>query len=337
MKARGRTKKGATKGPSFGERLRAFFGLGDEPPPTEAASKKDGAKAGAADLLKRLRVIEIKTSHLANEQLSGSYSSVFRGQGLSFREVRAYNPGDDVRWIDWNVSARMNEAFVKVFVEEREMTVMLVVDASESELFGTRRASKAAVAAEICALCAFSAIRNNDRVGLVLATDHVEKIVPPKKGDKHVMRVVREILGHEPESAGTNLRVALETLSKVQKRRSVAFVVSDFFDHGYERALALAASKHDVIPVVIEDPRDAELPDVGLATFEDLETGEQVLVDTSDRKVRERYATEMRKMRRDRDKLFKKLAVDTVTIRTDQSYVEPLRQLFAKRARRARR
>ncbi|MDC0741796.1 DUF58 domain-containing protein [Polyangium sp. rjm3] len=337
MKARGRTKKGATKGPSFGERLRAFFGLGDEPPPTEAASKKDGAKAGAADLLKRLRVIEIKTSHLANEQLSGSYSSVFRGQGLSFREVRAYNPGDDVRWIDWNVSARMNEAFVKVFVEEREMTVMLVVDASESELFGTRRASKAAVAAEICALCAFSAIRNNDRVGLVLATDRVEKIVPPKKGDKHVMRVVREILGHEPESAGTNLRVALETLSKVQKRRSVAFVVSDFFDHGYERALALAASKHDVIPVVIEDPRDAELPDVGLATFEDLETGEQVLVDTSDRKVRERYAAEMRKMRRDRDKLFKKLAVDTVTIRTDQSYVEPLRQLFAKRARRARR
>ncbi|WP_276076387.1 DUF58 domain-containing protein [Polyangium mundeleinium] len=287
--------------------------------------------------MKRLRVIEIKTSHLANEQLSGSYSSVFRGQGLSFREVRAYNPGDDVRWIDWNVSARMNEAFVKVFVEEREMTVMLVVDASESELFGTRRASKAAVAAEICALCAFSAIRNNDRVGLVLATDRVEKIVPPKKGDKHVMRVVREILGHEPESAGTNLRVALETLSKVQKRRSVAFVVSDFFDHGYERALALAASKHDVIPVVIEDPRDAELPDVGLATFEDLETGEQVLVDTSDRKVRERYAAEMRKMRRDRDKLFKKLAVDTVTIRTDQSYVEPLRQLFAKRARRARR
>ncbi|MDI1429248.1 DUF58 domain-containing protein [Polyangium sorediatum] len=337
MKARGRTKKGATKGPSFGERLRAFFGLGDEPPPDEAASKKDGAKAGAADLLKRLRVIEIKTSHLANEQLSGSYSSVFRGQGLSFREVRAYNPGDDVRWIDWNVSARMNEAFVKVFTEEREMTVMLVVDASESELFGTRRASKAVVAAEICALCAFSAIRNNDRVGLVLATDRVEKIVPPKKGDKHVMRVVREILGHEPESAGTNLRVALETLSKVQKRRSVAFVVSDFFDHGYERALALAASKHDVIPVVIEDPRDAELPDVGLATFEDLETGEQVLVDTSDRKVRERYAAEMRKMRRDRDKLFKKLAVDTVTIRTDQSYVEPLRQLFAKRARRARR
>ncbi|MRG95313.1 DUF58 domain-containing protein [Polyangium spumosum] len=287
--------------------------------------------------MKRLRVIEIKTSHLANEQLSGTYSSVFRGQGLSFREVRAYNPGDDVRWIDWNVSARMNEAFVKVFVEEREMTVMLVVDASESESFGTRRASKAAVAAEICALCAFSAIRNNDNVGLVLATDRVEKIVPPKKGDKHVMRVIREILGHEPESAGTNLRVALETLSKVQKRRSVAFVVSDFFDSGYERALALAASKHDVIPVVLEDPRDLELPDVGLATFEDLETGEEVLVDTSDHKVRERYKAEMLKMRRERDKLFKKLAVDTVTIRTDRSYVEPLRQLFAKRARRARR
>jgi len=337
VKAGARKKKAAVKGPSFGERIRAFFGLGDEPPQEDASSKKDGAKAGAADLLKRLRVIEIKTSHLANEQLSGTYSSVFRGQGLSFREVRAYNPGDDVRWIDWNVSARMNDAFVKVFTEEREMTVMLVVDASESESFGTRRASKAAVAAEICALCAFSAIRNNDRVGLVLATDRVEKIVPPKKGDKHVMRVIREILGHQPESAGTDLRVALETLSKVQKRRSVAFVVSDFFDSGYERALALAASKHDVIPVVLEDPRDLELPDVGLATFEDLETGEQVLVDTSDRKVRERYKAEMLKMRRERDKLFKKLAVDTVTIRTDQSYVEPLRQLFAKRTRRFRR
>jgi len=317
--------------------LGALFGGKDEAQREDAGRSKEGAKAGAAELLKRLRVIEIKTSHLANEQLSGSYTSVFRGQGLSFREVRAYNPGDDVRWIDWNVSARMNEAFVKVFVEEREMTVMLVVDSSESENFGTRRASKAAVAAEICALCAFSAIRNNDRVGLVLATDRVEAIVPPKKGDKHVMRVIREILGHEPESAGTSLSVALETLCKVQKRRSVAFVVSDFFDQGYERALSLAASKHDIIPVVLEDPRDTELPDVGLASFEDLETGEEILVDTSDRRVRERYAEEMKKAKRERDKLFKKLALDTVTIRTDGSYVEPLRQLFAKRARRVRR
>jgi uncharacterized protein (DUF58 family) len=235
------------------------------------------------------------------------------------------------------VSARMNEAFVKVFTEEREMTVMLVVDVSESEHFGTRRSSKATVAAEICALCAFSAIRNNDRVGLILATDEVELLVPPKKGQKHVMRVVREILGHQPKSSGTNLKLALETLVKVQKRKSVCFVVSDFFDRGYERALALASSKHDVIPIVLEDVRDTEIPDVGLATFEDLETGEEIVVDTSDRNVRERYAALMRAHQIERDKLFKKLALDTVTIRTDGNYVEPLRKLFAKRTRRMRR
>lgn len=308
-----------------------------EKPRREEPRKARETKPATTELLKRLRAIEIKTSHLANEQLSGSYSSVFRGQGLSFREVRAYMPGDDVRWIDWNVSARMNEAFVKVFTEEREMTVMLVVDLSESEHFGTKRSSKATVAAEICALCAFSAIRNNDRVGLLLATDVVEAIVPPKKGEKHVMRVIREILGYEPTSSGTNLKVALETLCKVQKRKAVTFVVSDFFDRGYERALALAASKHDVIPVVLEDVRDTEMPDVGLATFEDLETGEEVVVDTSDRNVRERYAALMRAHQVERDKLFKKLALDTVTIRTDGNYVEPLRKLFAKRTRRMRR
>jgi len=295
------------------------------------------SKALDPELLKQLRSIDIRTRQLANEQLSGTYSSVFKGQGLSFREVRGYLPGDDVRWIDWNVSARMNEPFVKVFVEEREMTVMLVVDLSQSELWGTRRAPKSRVAAEVCALCAFSAIKNNDRVGLVLTTDVVEKLVPPKKGDKHVLRVIREILGHAPQSTGTNLKLALETLSKVAKRKSVAFVVSDFFATGYERALALASAKHDVIPVVLSDPRDEELPDVGLATFEDLETGEEIVVDTSDRRVREHYAATMRKVRFDRDKLFKKLALDAVTVSTDKSFVAPLRDLFAKRARRIHR
>src|SRR5712671_4369122 len=175
------------------------------------------------ELIKALRTIEIHTSRLANEQLAGTYTSVFKGQGLAFREVRQYQPGDDVRTIDWNVSARMNETFVKVFVEEREMTVMLAVDLSASELFGTKRASKARVAAEISALCAFSAIKNNDLVVLILGTDHIEKIVPPKKGEKHVMRVVREILGFEPAHRGTDLRIALETMSKVTRRRSVAF------------------------------------------------------------------------------------------------------------------
>ena len=289
------------------------------------------------ELLKQLRTLEIRTRRLANEELSGTYHSVFKGQGLSFREVRAYMPGDDVRWIDWNVSARMNEAFVKVFYEEREMTVMLVVDMSQSTVFGTRRASKARVAAEVCALCAFSAIKNNDRVGLVLATETVEKLLPPKKGDKHVMRVIREILGHEPQYTGTNLKLALETLSKVAKRRSVAFVVSDFYATGFERALALAGAKHDVIPVMVVDPRDEELPDVGLATFEDLESGEEIVVDTSDRRVREHYKRTMQRVRQDRERLFKKLSLDATIVRTDESFVAPLRELFAKRARRIRR
>ena len=289
------------------------------------------------ELLKQLRSIEIRTSHLANEQLSGTYSSVFKGQGLSFREVRGYTPGDDVRWIDWNVSARMSEPFVKVFVEEREMTVMLVVDMSQSEQWGTRRAPKAQVAAEIAALCSFSAIKNNDRVGLVLATDIVERMLPPQKGDKHVMRVIREILGYQPRYPGTNLTIALETLVKVAKRRSVAFLISDFFAAGFERALALAAAKHDVIPVMLVDPRDEELPDVGMASFEDLETGEEILVDTSDRRVREHYRASMEAFRADRKKLFNRLALDSVVVRTDENFVTPIRNLFSRRRRRMRR
>lgn len=289
------------------------------------------------ELIKALRKIEITTNRLATEQLSGSYTSVFKGQGLAFREVRQYQPGDDVRTIDWNVSARMNDTYVKVFVEEREMTVMLVVDLSHSEVFGTRRASKARVAAEVGALCAFSAIKHNDRVGLILSTDQIEKLVPPKKGQKHVMRVIREILGAKPQRSGTDLRVALETLHRVSRRRSVAFVLSDFFAQHYERALSLASARHDVIPVVLVDPRDEELPDVGLASFEDLESGESVLVDTSSIVVREHYAREMRKLREAQLKLFHKLGLDHCVVRTDQSYVKPLRDLFARRGRRIHR
>jgi uncharacterized protein (DUF58 family) len=305
------------------------------------------------DLLAALRVIEIHTARLANEQLTGTYSSSFKGQGLAFREVRPYQPGDDVRAIDWNVSARMNDAFVKVFVEEREMTVMLVVDLSASERFGTRRAAKVRVASEVAALLAFSAIRNNDRVGLIVATDKIERIVAPKKGEKHVMRVVREILGFEPKGvddakardgsgrpllgAGTNLKGALEAVVRVSRRRSVAFIVSDFFDTGYERALALAAAKHDVVPVVLGDPRDRTLPDVGLATFEDLESHENVVVDTSDPRVRAWYSAAMNKLAESRRKAFHKLGLDSVEIETSGSFVRPLRDLFARRARRIRR
>lgn len=286
------------------------------------------------ELLRQLRSIEIHTRRLADEQLAGTYHSVFKGQGLSFREVRAYVPGDDVRFIDWNVSARMDGPYVKVFVEEREMTVMLVVDLSASEQWGTVRAPKARVAAEVGALCAFSAIKNNDNVGLVLATDVIEKLVPPKKGEKHVMRVIREIMGFEPKYPGTNLQLALQTLVRVAKRQSVAFLISDFFADGFERALALAAAKHDVIPVMLIDPRDEELPDVGVASFEDLETGEDILVDTSDPKVRAHYAESMKAIRDQREKLFRKLALDRAVVRTDESFIKPIRDLFAKRARR---
>ncbi len=287
------------------------------------------------ELLKALRRIQITTDRLATQQLSGNYTSVFKGQGLSFREVREYQPGDDVRAIDWNVSARMNSTYVKVFVEEREMTVMLVVDASHSQRFGTRGGTKSRLAAEVSALCAFSAIKHNDRVGLIMATDEVEKIVPPKKGQKHVMRVVREILGAEPVGVGTDLAEALGTLSHVARRRSVAFVLSDFFTTGYERALSLAAARHDVIPVMLVDPRDEALPDVGLAAFEDFETGESVVVDTSSKRVRAHYAHKMRKLREESSRLFTKLGLDFCVVRTDQPYVAPLRELFARRARRA--
>lgn len=304
------------------------------------------------ELLAALRTIEIHTARLANEQLSGTYRSSFKGQGIVFREVRPYQPGDDVRTIDWNVSARLQETFVKVFVEEREMTVMLAVDLSASERFGTQRAPKARVASEVAALLAFSAIRNNDRVGLILSTSQVDRIVPPKKGEKHVMRVVREILGFEAprpasmaiESTGrtpklgpaTDLKAALEALVHVARRRSVAFVVSDFFTTGHERALALAAAKHDVIPVVLTDRRDMELPDVGLATFEDLESGEMIVVDTSDPKVRAHYKHEMHALREARRQTFFKLGIDAVEIDTAGSFVKPLRDLFARRARRVR-
>lgn len=289
------------------------------------------------ELLKALRRIEITTNRLANEQLAGNYTSGFKGQGLAFREVRQYQPGDDIRTIDWNVSARMNEAYVKVFVEEREMTVMLLVDISASKEFGTQTSSKAQVAAEVGALCAFSAIKNNDRVGLISFSDQIEKIVPPQKGQKHAMRVIREILGATPEGRGTDLATGLHTLAKVARRRSVAFLLSDFFADDYERALSSAAARHDLVPILIADPRDDEMPDVGLATFEDLETGQQVLVDTASAAVRDNYRKRMREHRNRQIKLFRKFGLDHCVIRTDRPYVGPLRELFARRAKRARR
>lgn len=286
------------------------------------------------DLVKKLRKIEIHTSRLANEQLAGSYHSVFKGRGMTFSEVRQYQHGDDVRFIDWNVSARMNEAYVKVFTEEREMTVMLLVDLSASERFGSVARPKIEAVAEISALLAFSAIKNDDRVGLVLFTDRVERFVPPKKGRGHVMRVVTEILNAQPKGEGTNLSVALDLVGSLSKRRSVAFLVSDFIDEGYEKPLRVASRRHDLIPVQVVDPREEELPDVGLALLEDLETGEVVEVDTGDARVRRAFARRVHTQRAKREQLFRRLRIDHVTVRTDQDYVRPLADLFRRRQRR---
>lgn len=299
------------------------------------------------ELLAALRKIEIFTARLANESLVGTYASSFKGRGLAFREVRPYLPGDDVRTIDWNVSARLNDAFVKVFVEEREMTVMLVVDVSASTRFGTRRATKHRVASEVAALLAFSAIRNGDRVGLILVADDVRRIVPPKRGDRHVMRVVREILSVEPDDADTevvesermgartDLKLALESLVRVSRRRSIAFIISDFLDEGYERALSLANAKHDIVPVVLSDHRDETLDDIGLATLEDFESGQSLVIDTGDPRVRAAFKRSVFELGAKRRKTFSRLGIDHVNVRTDGSYVEPLRNLFARRSRKA--
>ncbi|MEM9069882.1 MAG: DUF58 domain-containing protein [Myxococcota bacterium] len=287
------------------------------------------------ELIKKLRKIEIYTSRLANDQLAGSYHSVFKGRGMAFSEVRQYQPGDDVRFIDWNVSARMNEAYVKVFTEEREMTVMLLVDLSASERFGSVHRPKIEAVAEVAALLAFSAIKNNDRVGLILFTDRIERFVPPKKGRGHVMRVVTEILNARPQGQGTSLRAALDLLGSLSKRRSVAFLVSDFIDDAdYNRSLKVASKRHDLIPIQVVDPREEELPDVGLALLEDLETGELVEVDTSDPRVRRAFAHSVHVQRAKREQLFRRLRVDHVTVRTDGDFARPIAELFRRRQRR---
>ncbi|MDH5676718.1 MAG: DUF58 domain-containing protein [Myxococcales bacterium] len=288
------------------------------------------------EIIKKLRKIEIHTARLANDQLAGSYHSVFKGRGMAFSEVRQYQPGDDVRFIDWNVSARMNETFVKVFTEEREMTVMLLVDLSKSQGFGALAAPKTETVAEVAALLAFSAIKNNDRVGLVLFSDRVERFVPPKKGKGHVMRVVAEILNASPEGRGTNLSCALDMLGHVSKRRAVVFLLSDFIADDYERALRLVSARHDLIPIQIADRREEELPDLGWVLAEDLETGEIIEVDTSSAAVRESYARNVARQRAMRQQLFARLKLDHLTIHTDRSYVKPITDLFRLRQKRAR-
>ncbi len=287
------------------------------------------------ELLKKIRKIEIHTSKLVNDQLAGQYQSVFKGRGMAFSEVRQYLPGDDVRTIDWNVSARMNEPYVKLFVEEREMTVVLMVDMSASGRFGSVEQSKREVAAEVAALVAFSAIKNNDRVGLIIFTDRVERFVPPKKGKKHVLRVITEILTYEPESRRTDLRVGLDFLGKIARRRAVAFLVSDFLADHWQHALRLASRKHDLVPVVIHDPMEEEIPRMGLVCFEDFETGAVLEFDTSGPE-RAEYVGRVQKMRREREQFFRRHSVDFVNVRTDRPYVDALVAFFRAREKRLR-
>jgi uncharacterized protein (DUF58 family) len=287
------------------------------------------------ELLKKIRKIEIFTSKLVNDQLAGQYQSVFKGRGMAFSEVRQYQRGDDVRLIDWNVSARMNEPYVKIFVEEREMTVILLVDMSASGLFGSRLQSKREVAAEVAALVAFSAIKNNDRVGLIIFTDEVELFVPAKKGKKHVLRVISEILTYEPRSPRTDLRAGLDFLGKIARRRAVAFLVSDFLAEGWNHAIRVASRKHDLVPVVIADPMEEVLPDVGFMAVEDLETGAILDFDTGGPEARE-YAALVKRRAADRAASLRRMKLETVNVHTDKPYVDALVAFFRAREKRMR-
>lgn len=286
------------------------------------------------ELIRKLKKLEIVTRRLVNQQLAGQYHSVFKGRGMDFDEVRLYQPGDDVRRIDWNVSARTGDVYVKRFVEERELTVFLLVDASASLGFGSLAQRKRETAAELAALLAFSAIKNNDRVGLIIFTEEVELFIPPKKGRKHVMRIISELLRYDPEGQGTDLGEALDFLGRITRRKSVSFILSDFIAQGYERALKAMSRRHDIIPVVIIDPLEEELPDIGVAYLEDPETKKLVAVDTSSRRVRKRYRERALELKRRRDSAFRRIKLDTITVYTHRSYLEPLINYFRLRAAR---
>jgi uncharacterized protein (DUF58 family) len=288
------------------------------------------------EVYERIRKIEIYSSRMVEDQLAGQYQSVFKGRGMAFSEVRPYSPGDDVRIIDWNVSARMNAPHVKLFTEERDRTVMLLIDMSASGLFGSQARSKREIAAEVAALIAFSAVKNRDRVGLIVITDQVELCLPPRHGQRHVLRVIREILTHTPRSPHTALGAGLEYLGKVMRHRSVAFLISDFVDTSWEQALKIAGQRHDLIPVIIADPMEARLPDLGLVMVEDVETGEVLEFDTAGPEADE-YAAMNAQTRAHRESFLRRHKIDFVNVWTNRPYVDALVAFFQARARRMKR
>ncbi len=286
------------------------------------------------EILKKIRRLELRTKRLVDSMFAGSYHSVFKGRGMNFEEVREYNPGDEIRSIDWNVTARMNAPYVKKFTEERELTVMLVVDVSASGDFGSVDSSKRELAAEVASILAFSAIRNNDKVGLLLFTDEVELFIHPKKGRLHILRLIREMLYFKPRHRGTNIAAALEYLNKVVTRRAVVFLISDFLDRGYSRPLSVTSRRHDLIAIPVVDPGEEDLPDVGIVTLEDPETGEQIDVNTSSRALRGAYLALEERRKKSIDQEFSKLGIDMIPLRTDEDYLPVLRAFFDRREKR---
>lgn len=285
----------------------------------------------SADIFKKVRKIEIKTRGLSNQIFSGHYHSAFKGRGMAFSEVREYQYGDDIRNIDWNVTARFNHPYIKIFEEERELTVMLVIDVSGSNEFGTVKQLKKMLVAELAAVLAFSAIQNNDKVGVIFFSDQVEKFIPPKKGTSHILRIIREVISFEPKHRQTNVGEGLKFLTSAIKKRSTAFIISDFISEGFEQTIRIAARKHDLIALRITDRRENELPPIGLVKFQDAETGKQHWVDTSSGDARAFYKYWISKKTEELNSIFKKSGVDNALIYTDDDYVKPLMKLFKKR------
>ena len=286
------------------------------------------------ELLKQVRQIEIKTKGLVNQVFSGEYHSVFKGRGMEFSEVREYQIGDDIRNIDWNVTARFGHPYIKVFEEERELTVMLIIDLSGSLSFGTINKTKQQIATELSAILAFSALKNSDKVGLILFTDKIEKFVPPRKGRKHVLRIIREVLSFEPEGKTTDIDTALQYFNNAIKKRSIAFLISDFIDEGYEKILRVVGKKHDLIGVVLSDRREKEIPKMGLVKFVDVETGQQRWLNTSNKDVFELIIKMHKENEIRRKNLFLSSRLDSINIDTGEDYVKPLVQFFKMRGKR---
>ncbi len=292
-----------------------------------------------SELIKKIRRIEIRTRRLVNSSFAGEYHAVFKGRGMEFDEVRPYQPGDEVRTIDWNVTARTGDLFVKRYVEERELTVMLLVDASASGQFGTVNRFKREIAAELAAVLAFSAITNNDKVGLLIFTDQIELYITPRKGRRHVLRLIRDLLAFEPKGRHTNLKLGLESLNHMLKRRSIIFMLSDFLTPpaSYQSVLQVSNRRHDIIAVTLSDPRELAWPNVGLVALEDAETGQVQWLDTSSRQLRQQFSAHVNELTAARERVFRKAKVDRINISTDHDYVAPLTSFFEQRARRLRR